>query len=312
MISHLSDPYRKFLFFVLFGCCLLPVVTPPVALCTGFLLTHFFGNPFARYTHSWSQSLLKLSVVGLGLGVNVSSVIENAHEGLGLTLFSIILTLVLGLVLGTALHLTRKTSHLVASGTAICGGSAIAAIAPVVNASEREVSVALGTVFLLNAVALVLFPIVGHTLHMSQHQFGLWAAIAIHDTSSVVGAASNFGTEALQVATTVKLARALWIIPVALISSLVFHNKEKKITIPWFIGGFIAMMLLNSYLSQIHPYSHTITSTAKAGLTAALFLIGAGISLQDMKQIGWKPLTLGIILWLVISVISLWVILNGG
>ena len=194
----------------------------------------------------------------------------------------------------------RKSSHLVASGTAICGGSAIAAVAPAVNASEKEISVSLGVVFLLNAVALVVFPFIGHLLGLSQHQFGLWSAIAIHDTSSVVGAASAYGNEALEVATTVKLARALWIIPVSLLSAFLFKNKGKKISIPWFILFFILAMLANSYLPGISTVAPAIT----------LFLIGAGLSVEKIKSVGWKPLILGIILWITVSILSLLVIMH--
>ena len=200
----------------------------------------------------------------------------------------------------------RKSSHLVASGTAICGGSAIAAVAPAVNASEKEISVSLGVVFLLNAVALVVFPFIG----LSQHQFGLWSAIAIHDTSSVVGAASAYGNEALEVATTVKLARALWIIPVSLLSAFLFKNKGKKISIPWFILFFILAMLANSYLPGISTVAPAITAISKSALVVTLFLIGAGLSVEKIKSVGWKPLILGIILWITVSILSLLVIMH--
>lgn len=205
----------------------------------------------------------------------------------------------------------RKASHLVASGTAICGGSAIAAVAPAVNANEKEISVSLGVVFFLNAIALVLFPFAGHMLGLTQHQFGMWSAIAIHDTSSVVGAASAYGIEALQVATTVKLARALWIIPVSILSAFLFKSKGKKIAVPWFIFFFILAMLANSYLPFVAGFAPAVTSVSKAALVVTLFLIGAGLSMEKIKSVGWKPLILGVVLWVVVSVLSLFVILNG-
>lgn len=291
--------------------CATPYVTAPIALVGGFLFTLFFGHPFAKLNHKATNVLLKASVVGLGFGMNVESAMSVGREGFGLTVASITLVLTLGYVVGGWLKMPRKASHLVASGTAICGGSAIAAVAPAVNANEKEISVSLGVVFLLNAIALVLFPFVGHLLGLSQHQFGMWSAIAIHDTSSVVGAASAYGSEALQVATTVKLARALWIIPVSLLSAFLFKSKGKKITIPWFILFFILAMLANSYLPFVSSFAPAITSISKAALVVTLFLIGAGLSIEKIKSVGWKPLILGVVLWFTVSVLSLVVIING-
>ncbi len=219
--------------------------------------------------------------------------------------------MIAGLLLGRFFHIERNLSILLTSGTAICGGSAIAAVAPAVDASEKEISVSLGVVFLLNAVALVLFPFLGNLLGLTQHQFGLWSAIAIHDTSSVVGAASAYGNEALEVATTVKLARALWIIPVSLLSAFLFKSKGKKISIPWFILFFILAMLANSYLPGVSTLAPAITTVSKAALVVTLFLIGAGLSVEKIKSVGWKPLILGVILWITVSVFSLLVILNS-
>lgn len=289
--------------------CATPYLTAPVALVGGFLFTHFLGHPFAKLNHKATGMLLKVSVIGLGFGMNVHSALNIGREGLWLTIASITVLLTLGFLVGGWLKMPRRSSHLVASGTAICGGSAIAAVAPAVDASEKDISVSLGVVFLLNSVALVLFPVVGHLLGLSQHQFGMWSAIAIHDTSSVVGAASAYGTEALEVATTVKLARALWIIPVSLLSAILFRSKGKKISIPWFIGFFILAMLANSYLPQVGSFGGAIVSVSKAALVVTLFLIGAGLSVAKIREVGLRPLALGLVLWIVISVLSLLAIL---
>ena len=242
--------------------------------------------------------------------MNVQSALQVGREGVGLTVASITTVLILGYLVGGWLKMPRKSSHLVASGTAICGGSAIAAVAPAVNASEKEISVSLGVVFLLNAAALVVPPLIGLLLGLSQHPSGLWSAIAIHDTSSVVGAASAYGNEALEVATTVKLARALWIIPVSLLSAFLFKNKGKKISIPWFILFFILAMLAYSYLPGISTVAPAITAISKSALVVTLFLIGAGLSVEKIKSVGWKPLILGIILWITVSILSLLVIMH--
>ncbi len=282
-----------------------PFVNPPIALLLGFLFAQFIGHPFIHLNHKATNILLKTSVVGLGFGMNLSAAIHAGHDGFLLTVASIFTTLMLGYLIGRSLKIAQKTSHLVASGTAICGGSAIAAVGPMVDASEKDMSVALGTVFLLNSIALLIFPPIGHFFKLTQHQFGLWSAIAIHDTSSVVGAASTYGQEALQTATTVKLARALWIIPVALLTALVFKSKNRKIKLPWFIGLFILAMLFNTYMPVFGSSFKFISDISKTGLTVTLFLIGAGLSFEKIKSVGWKPLALGVALWIFISVVSL-------
>ncbi len=240
--------------------------------------------------------------------MNVNASLNASNDGLLLTIVSISLTLVLGTLIGLALKINKRASHLIATGTAICGGSAIAAVAPIVNATEKEISVSLATIFFLNSVALLIFPPIGQFFELTQYQFGLWSAIAIHDTSSVVGAASAYGHEALLTATTVKLARALWIIPVALLSAFIFKSEKKKVNIPWFIGFFIIAMLINSYFPQLESINIGIVSVSKIGLIITLFLIGAGLTIEKLKSIGFKPLLLGIILWLVISVLSLFAV----
>lgn len=299
-------------FIIAIVLCATPYVSAPIALVGGFLFTLFFGHPFEKLNHKATNLLLKASVVGLGFGMNLDSALAAGRDGFWLTVCSITLVLTLGYFIGKRLGMPRRTSHLVASGTAICGGSAIAAVAPAVNASEKEMSVSLGVVFLLNAIALVVFPFIGHLLGLTQHQFGLWSAIAIHDTSSVVGAASAYGDEALMVATTVKLARALWIIPISLLSAVLFKSSGKKISIPWFIFFFILAMLANTYLPFVSTFGPAINSISKTALVVTLFLIGAGLSVEKIKSVGWKPLILGIILWVVVSVLSLIAIVNIG
>ena len=303
---------RKALFFFCIVLCATPYLSAPVALLGGFLFTFLLGHPFPKLSGKATGMLLKASVVGLGFGMNIHSALQVGREGLWLTIASISTVLVLGYVIGRWFHMRRKMSHLVASGTAICGGSAIAAVAPAVKANEKETSVSLGVVFLLNSVALLLFPLLGHWLGLTQHQFGLWSAIAIHDTSSVVGASSAYGSEALNVATTVKLARALWIIPVSLLSALLFRSSGKKVSIPWFIGFFIVAMLLNSYLPFVGMFNTQLVTVSKAALVVTLFLIGSSLSVEKIRAVGFKPLLLGVLLWSVVSVGSLLAILYLG
>lgn len=301
---------REIIFVIALLLCLTPFITPPIALLIGFAMAQLVGHPFLHLNHKATSLLLKLSVVGLGFGMNVQTAVHAGKEGILFAVASIAGTLGLGMLLGRFLKIEKKTSHLISCGTAICGGSAIAAISPLINAEEKQISVALGTIFILNSIALFLFPFIGHTLHLSQMQFGLWSAIAIHDTSSVVGAANKYGAEALQVATTVKLARALWIIPVAFLTTLFFKTGKQKIKIPYFIGLFILAMILNTYLPFIHPVAMEMVNLAKIGLTVTLFLIGAGLSTKVLKSVGVKPLLQGIILWIVISSVALWAVMN--
>lgn len=301
---------REIIFVIALIFCLTSLVSPPVALLIGFAIAQFIGHPFLHLNHKATSFLLKVSVVGLGFGMNVQSAAEAGKEGFLFTIASITGTLALGLLLGRFLKIEKKTSHLISCGTAICGGSAIAAISPLIKAEEKQMSVALGTVFILNSIALFLFPFIGHQLHLSQMQFGLWSAIAIHDTSSVVGAANKYGAEALQVATTVKLARALWIIPVALLTTVFFKSGKQKIKVPYFIGLFIVAMILNTYLPAIHVVSNYVVDLAKTGLTVTLFLIGAGLSKSVLKAVGFKPLIQGIALWIVISVVALYAVMH--
>ena len=277
-------------------------ISPPIALLLGLVLANLSGHPFIHFNHKATNILLQISVVGLGFGMNINSALAAGKEGFLFTIASIFSTLILGTFIGKWFKIEKKISHLISCGTAICGGSAIAAIAPVLQSDEKQTSVALGVIFILNSVALFLFPAVGHSLDLSQKEFGLWCAIAIHDTSSVVGAASKFGAEALQIATTVKLARALWIIPVALITSVIFKNKSSTVKIPYFIGLFILAMIMNTYVPQTAIIAPHLVSIAKIGLTVTLFLIGAGLNLNALKSVGLKPLLQGISLWIFIAI----------
>lgn len=284
---------------------LFPFISSAVALVIGIVYAQLFENPYAKQTKKATGLLLKLAVIGLGFGMNVYSAISAGKDGFILTIFSIFLTLALGFLLGKVLKIDKKISYLVSSGTAICGGSAIAAVSPVIKADEKQISVALGIVFILNSVALIIFPPIGHALGLSQVDFGLWSAIAIHDTSSVVGAAAKYGDQALEVATTVKLARALWVIPVAFLSMVFFKNKGGKVKLPYFIGLFVLAMLANSYIPAVQSIGPYIVEASKAALTLTLFLIGTSLSYRTVKSVGFKPLLEGVGLWIFISVTSL-------
>ena len=299
--------FLKILFIILAALCFFPVVSPPIALFLGIIFVNIFGQVFNA--DKIIKIVLQVSIVGLGFGINLKQALQAGSEGFLFTVFSITLIVVLGIVLGYIFRIDKIITQLISFGTAICGGSAIAAIAPILKADGKQTSVSLGIIFLLNALALFIFPEIGQYFHLSQNQFGIWSAIAIHDTSSVVGAASKYGHEALQTATTVKLARALWIIPISFMLS--FLNKSGgKVKIPYFIGFFVLAILVNSYFPAIKDVASYVVDFSKSSLKVALFLIGTGLSFQNLKNIGIKPLLLGIILWVVISVISLFAVLE--
>lgn len=287
------------------------VLSPPVALALGLCYGLTFVHSLRADSSNLAKSLLQLSVVALGFGMDLFQVIRVGSSGFLYTAVGIAASLTLGLLLGRMLRVDSKASLLIAVGTAICGGSAIAAVAPVVEASEDEISVAMGTVFILNSVALFAFPPIGRTLHLSQSQFGLWAALAIHDTSSVVGASAKYGAQALTIGTTVKLARALWIIPVALLFASIYRSRDgaevggrRRVKLPWFILFFCIASVIRTFTPSLKPLCDTIAHLGKSGLTAVLFLIGAGISRQSIKQVGYQPLLQGIVLWIAISIVS--------
>lgn len=287
-----------------------PLASPPVALALGLMFGLFFAHPFRAESRKVSKYLLQLCVIGLGFGMNLQDVLHAGRTGFAYTAAGIAFALAFGLVLGRWLHVKTKNAFLIAVGTAICGGSAIAAIGPVAEASDEEMSVSLGTVFILNSVALIVFPLVGALVGLSQTQFGLWAALAIHDTSSVVGAAAKYGTDALAVGTTVKLARALWIVPVALGVAAIKHSGA-RIQWPWFVLFFVAAAVVATYFPAAAPVYTFIKTTAKIGLTVTLYLIGSGITRASLKAVGMRPLLQGAALWLTISLLSLALIRAG-
>ena len=285
-------------------------ITPPIALFLGLVFALLCGKAYPSFNKKMSKKLLQYSVIGLGFGMNLQASLASGAEGMTFTIISVVGTMLIGWLIGHKLiKVERNTSYLISSGTAICGGSAIAAVGPVIKAKDTEMSVALGTIFILNAIALFIFPIIGHWLGMTQEQFGLWAAIAIHDTSSVVGAGAAYGEEALKIATTVKLTRALWIIPLAIATSFIFKTKGQKISIPWFILWFVVAMIINTYLLSLSEtgimIGNFINSLARKSLTLTLFFIGASLSVDTLKAGGIKPLIQGVLLWIVISLSTL-------
>ncbi|SZD73851.1 Uncharacterised protein [Candidatus Ornithobacterium hominis] len=306
----MKEIFSKIVYFLIIIVALLGIINSPTALLLGFVYTLIFNNPFKAYSHKAIHYFLKISVVGLGFGMFIKETLETSKEGLSLTIYSIFLTISLGLLLTRLLKLDLKLGHLIASGTAICGGSAIAAISPVIKAKSKTISIALGIVFLLNSIALFVFPAVGHFLNLTQEQFGLWCAIAIHDTSSVVGAALGYGDEALRIATTVKLSRTLWIIPLSIFSMFLFKTKGEKIKIPYFIVLFIIAIIINSYHILPEPATNFIVLMAKRLLIITLFLVGSTISIKDLKFTGMKPIVFALTLWIFISIFSLIYILN--
>ena len=283
----------------------LPTISAPAALLAGLIFAFIFKNPYPKFNKKTSKYLLQASVVCLGFKMNIEESLKSGSEGMMFTVVSVVGVMALGILLGYWLHLNRKTSYLIASGTAICGGSAIAAVGPVLKANENEMAVSLGVIFILNAIALFIFPPIGHLLDMTQQQFGTWAAIAIHDTSSVVGAGLAYGPEALDVATLIKLTRALWIIPLAIATMFIFREKGNKISIPWFIFLFIIAMVINTYIPLPESLTAVLVWFAMRGMVVTLFLIGASLSLATVRQVGVKPLLLAVVLWVVIGVSSL-------
>jgi uncharacterized integral membrane protein (TIGR00698 family) len=301
----------KALFILLVIFILSPYGSPPLALALGLAMALTVGNPLPQIEGKATRSLLQFSVVMLGFGMNLRSLLEAGKDGILLTIATIFGTLALGYLIGKLLKVRGRISALISTGTAICGGSAIAAAAPGIEAEPEQISISLGTVFVLNAVALFLFPVIGHQMSLTEHQFGIWAAIAIHDTSSVVGAAAAYGGEALQTATAVKLARALWIAPVALLLMFLYRrrypNAKAKVAIPWFIVLFFGAVVARTYapLWIVPSFFEALVNLAKAGMTVTLFFIGLSLSLESVKTTRWRPLFQGLILWIVVSVISL-------
>ncbi len=308
---------RQALFLTAAAFSLTPWASPAIALALGMALALTHENPFHHVGRRAAKFLLQGCVILLGFGMNLAVVLRAGAHGATLAAASIAATFALGGWLGRRLKISPKTSVLISAGTAICGGSAIAAVGTVTGAAEGEMTVAMGTVFLLNAVALYSFPLIGHALHLTQTQFGTWAGIAIHDISSVVGAASRYGLPALQTATAVKLSRALWIVPVAVAAGRVFRphgthgaHSGARPEMPWFIGLFLLASVARTFIPGVAALAPSLSRLAEVGLTLTLFLIGAGLSRETLRAVGWKPMAQGVLLWVFISVTSLLVILH--
>src|SRR5260370_16063259 len=300
----------KTIFFVGLIVAATGIISPPVALVAGIIFGLRFAHPYMLESRRLAKFLLQASVVALGFGMDLHEVLQAGRNGLLYTALSIVFALALGLLLGRLLRVGKTPAFLISAGTAICGGSAIAAIAPITEATDEEMSVSLGTIFILNSIGLLVFPLIGWGFHLCQQQFGLWSAMAIHDPSSVVGAASRYGAAALVIATTVKLARALWIVPLSLGTAAV-KKSDSRVQWPWFILLFCVAAVLNTYLPRFSLVTQSLSHMGKLGLTATLFLIGSGISYSTLKQVGWRPLLQGVLLWLVVAVSSLWMIRAG-
>ncbi len=316
---HIPERVRQIIFVLILISCIVFSIEPPIALLSGIIIALLIGNPFIKYNKKATTILLQVSIVCLGFNVNLQHALEAGASGFVFTISTIAVTLACGYFIGKKLKIDNTISFLISNGTAICGGSAIAAVAPLVRANEQQMSVALGTIFILNSVALFIFPTLGHWLGFNDVQFGTWCAIAIHDTSSVVGAAKQYSANALQIATTIKLERALWIIPISLATA--YFQKKKhiesnlKIKIPYFIFLFILAIIINTYFPITYQLSgHTpyelLYMFGKKGLVVTLFLIGSGLSIKNIKSVGFKPILQGVLLWLIIGVSSLLVIKN--
>ena len=301
---------EKNLFFVGIIVAASGLFSPPVALGAGLAYGLFLTHPYPLDSKRLAKFLLQASVVCLGFGMNLGEVVKVGSSGFLYTAIGILFALAFGALLGRLLHVEKTQSFLISAGTAICGGSAIAALGPVTEANEEEMAVSLATLFVLNSVALLVFPVIGATMHLSQAQFGLWSALAIHDTSSVVGAAAKYGPIALTIGTTVKLARALWIVPVALMVAAVRKSKT-RIHVPWFILYFCIAAVISSYLPQLHAAYAEAYRLGKLGLAVTLFLIGSGISKQTLKEVGARPMIQGVVLWIVVATLSLIAISKG-
>jgi len=294
----------KIVFLLALILCLSGWISPPVALSLGIIFGLSIPHPYPHFSRSAARILLQVSVVALGFGMNLHEIVKAGRSGFIYTALGISFSLIVGLALGKFLQIGGNASYLITAGTAICGGSAIAAIGPILHADDEEMAVSLGTVFILNSIALLAFPPIGNVLHLTQSQFGLWAALAIHDTSSVVGAAAKYGAQALVVGTTVKLARALWIVPLALVTAAVKRSKT-RVPLPWFILFFCLAAVVNTYIPAFGNFDRLAFSAGRLGLTATLFLIGTGISLATVKSVGWRPLLQGVLLWIMVATLTL-------
>ncbi|MHB9095871.1 MAG: YeiH family protein [Eubacteriales bacterium] len=301
---------KKIVFLILIATSALPLVTTPIALTAGIVFGLFLGNPWREKTVVWSKKLLQISVIGLGFGLGIGQIWQTGKDAIVYTVVGITVTLIFGKLLGRFLKTNSNISSLISFGTAICGGSAIAAMAPVIQASDEETAVSLATVFTLNSIALFIFPYIGHIFHLNQREFGLWAALAIHDTSSVVGAAALYGSSALAIATTVKLARAVWIAPVAL-GTAWFKKSDSRVKIPLFIIGFIVAAGVRTLMPSLNLVWNDIALVAKQSLVVTLFLIGSGLTINVLQKVGVKPLLQALLLWFIVSIASFTLIVKG-
>jgi uncharacterized integral membrane protein (TIGR00698 family) len=298
----------KNIFFVAVIVAASGLISPPLALLGGLIYGFTVAHPFHAESKRLAKFLLHASVVALGFGMNLHEILHAGRSGFLYTAGSITAAMLLGLGFGYLLHVGKTPAFLISAGTAICGGSAIAAVGPIADASEEEMAVSLGTVFILNSIALFLFPVIGYALHMTQSQFGLWSALAIHDTSSVVGATAKYGATALAVGTTIKLARALWIVPLSFVTAVILKSKA-RVQWPWFIVLFCLAALLNTLLPAFNPAFGVLNHIGKIGLTVTLFLIGTGLNQQTLKQVGVRPLLQGLALWIIVGAGTLTLIL---
>lgn len=299
---------KKTVFILLLCLSAVPCVTAPVALFAGLAFALVAGGAFPAFTKRASKILLQMAVVGIGFGMDFRSALASGASGMAFTVVSVAFVMLLGWVLGRLMGVERKVSYLISSGTAICGGSAIAAVAPIVKADDSQISVSLGTVFVLNALALFVFPPLGHALGLNEVQFGEWAAIAIHDTSSVVGAGVAYGDQALQTATLIKCTRALWIMPLAFVTTLIVRDKGSKVAVPWFIVMFVAAMAANTFMPASEGWSacsRAVVAVAKQAMCVTLFLVGSTLSFPALRRVGWRPLAQGVVLWAFTAAVSL-------
>jgi uncharacterized integral membrane protein (TIGR00698 family) len=320
LFSQSMPTLAKIVFVLALALSFTGLFSPPIALTLGILFGLSFPHPYINESRGIARTLLQSSVVALGFGMNLHEVLKAGRSGFIYTALGISFALLAGLALGKLLQVRGNSSFLITAGTAICGGSAIAAIGPILQADEEEMAVSLGTIFILNSIALLIFPPIGNALHLSQSQFGLWAALAIHDTSSVVGAATKYGPQALVIGTTVKLARALWIVPLALATAAIKRSRSRnsagstcdlRIQFPWFIAFFVLAAVINTYFAAFEHFAQWLFTLGRLGLTATLFLIGSGISRATLEEVGWRPLLLGVLLWLGVGLTSLYFIRTG-
>ena len=304
---------KKVLFVVLLVASAFPGVPSAAALAVGLVFALVTGGVFPAFSKKASRILLQAAVVGIGFGMNFNSAIRSGGAGMAMTVVSVVFVMFAGWVLGRMMRVDGKVSYLVSAGTAICGGSAIAAVAPVVKADDSQISVSLGTIFALNALALFIFPPVGRILGLTEIQFGEWAAIAIHDTSSVVGAGAAYGAEALQTATLIKCTRALWILPLAFATTLIMREKGSKVSVPWFIVFFVLAMLLNTFMLQCEAWmacTKVVVALSKQAMCVTLFLIGSMLSLSSLRRVGARPLLHGVALWVLTAAASLLIVMR--